>query len=131
MALEVAVHPAAAVDEEHGRDRVSAEPLGRRVETREQLALGAINLQVAHRSDVLVPAGHPLLAQQLGTGLGQGQGLRLRDPRELLQPQQQLHLRRELLSVEHDRAPDQGALHLGREAHRQPEQVGLETESEV
>ena len=38
---------------------------------------------------------------------------------------------RELLPVEHDRAPDQRALHPGREAHRQPEQAGLEAEPEV
>src|SRR4051812_5780601 len=108
MALEVAVHPATAVEEEHRRHRLSAEALGGYVETGQQLARLAVDLQVAHRSDVLMTACHPLLPQELGARLGERQGLRLRDPSELLQDQHQLQLWGELLAVEDDRTPDQG-----------------------
>ena len=55
------------------------------VEARRQRALGAVDLEVAHRSDRLPAADQPLLAHELGARLGQRQRLRRGDPGQPLQ----------------------------------------------
>ena len=125
MALEVAVHPAAAVDEQHRRRGVGAGALGRDVEPGLQRPLGAVDLEVAQGTDRLLPADHALLAAQLGAGLRQRQGLGGRNPGEPLQREQQLDLGRQLESVDHHRPAVEDALDADRQVQRRAEGEGL------
>ena len=122
MGVQVAVDPAAAVEEDQQRSGALGAVCGRDVEARPATAHG----QVTDRADGLGAAHHRGLAQHRTTTLGDGEGLRARLPGELLHPQHQLHVRSEDLSVADDAPTGEQPLDGLRQGHRPAERQALE-----
>ena len=115
VAVEVAVHPAAAVEVHQQR------AAGRRTSRHEEPAAQPAHRQVADGADRLVAAGHHGLEQDRAASGRHGQGGDLRLAGELLQPEHQLGVRGEGLAVDRDQRAGQRALDALRQSERGPE----------
>jgi hypothetical protein len=106
--------------EEH-QQRAGTRCVARHVEPSRALADG----QVAHRTDGLVAAGDGgVLDEQPASGR-QREGLRGRLVRESLQPQHQLGVDRQRLTVDRQPPPGEHALDARRQAQRGTQRQGL------
>ena len=109
MGVEVAVHPAAAVEEDQQRAGLAGRALVGLEGTYSRP--GGPHRQVAHRTDRLLAAGQPGLAQDRPPPLGDRQRLRPRLAGQPLQPQHQLGVGGQGLAVADHPAAGEQPLH--------------------